>query len=145
MQRFEIALRIGLVLFVTVGKQLVLPRNHILGGDLVDLALAEVRDDLGLDDMLLGLPSAFFQPCFEIGGVNLHKGFKAHIQVPGALLLELLFPFQSFTAGIKPSLAFLLSCACPVSVLCDHIPFSAFFVLISRHFLRSFLFHKIFH
>ena len=145
MQRFEVALGIGLVLFVTVGKQLVLPCNHILGGDLVDLALAKVRDDLGLDDMLLGLPGAFFQPCFEIGGVNLHKGFKAHIQVSCALLLELLLPFQSFTAGIKPSLAFLLSCACPVCVLCDHIPFSAFFVLISRHFLHSFLLRKIFH
>ena len=145
MQCFEVALGIGLVILVTVGKQLVLPCNHILCGDLVDLALAEVRNDLGLDDMLLGLPCAFFQPCFEIGSINLNKGFKAHIQVSCTLLLELLLPFQSFTAGIKPSLAFLLSCACPVSVLCDHIPCSAFFVLISRHFRHSFLFYKIFH
>ena len=136
---------IGLVFLVTVGKQLVLPRNHILGGDLVNLALAEVRQDLGLDDMLLGLPSAFFQPCFEIGRINLYKCLKAHIQVSCALLLEFLFPFQRFTAGCKPSFAFRLALACPIRVLRYHIPRTVVLVLISRHFLHSFLLRKIFH
>ena len=143
-QRFQVGLGIGLVLLITVGKQLVLPRNHILGGDLIDLAFAKIRDDFCFDDMLLGLPGAFFQPCFEIRGVNLNKGFKTHIQITGTLLLELLLPFQCFTAGRKPSLTLLFPFSSPVRVLRDHIPRTAFFVLICWHLLCSFLLRRVF-
>ena len=41
-QRLEIGLRIGLVLFVPISKQLVLPCNHIFCGDLIDFSFAEM-------------------------------------------------------------------------------------------------------
>ena len=143
-QRFEVGLRIGLALFIPVSKQLILPGNYILGSNFVDLALSEIRKYFGPDDMLLGLPGTFFQPCPEVCGVNLHKCLKRHVQVPGTLLLELLLPFQCFPAGTKPSFTLLLSFSCPVRVLRNHIPRIVFFVLIGWHSILSFLLHRAF-
>ena len=98
-QRLEIGLRIGLALLIPISEQLVLPCNHIFGGDLVDFPLAEVREQLRFDDILLGLPCAFFQPRLEIVGVDFTERLKAHVQISGILLLKLLLPFQCFSPG----------------------------------------------
>lgn len=58
-QRLEIGLRIGLALLIPISEQLVLPCNHIFGGDLVDFPLAEVREQLRFDDILLTMLSAW--------------------------------------------------------------------------------------
>ena len=49
-----------------------IPGDHILGSDLIDLPFAEIRKDLSFDNVLFRLPGAFFQPCFEICGVDLN-------------------------------------------------------------------------
>ena len=69
-QRLEIGLRIGLAFLISISEQLVLPCNHIFCGDLVDFPLAEIREQFCFDDILLGLPCAFFQPRLEIVGVD---------------------------------------------------------------------------
>lgn len=88
---------IRLVVFVPVGKHLILPCNYIFCGDLADFPLAEIRQQLLLNNILLGLPCTFFQPCLEIFGIDFAEGFKAHVQISRTLLLEFLFPFLCFT------------------------------------------------
>lgn len=73
---------------IPISEQLVLPCNHIFCGDLVDFPLAEIREQFCFDDILLGLPCAFFQPRIEIVGVDFAERLKAHIQITGALLLK---------------------------------------------------------
>lgn len=109
MQRLEIGLRIRLVVFVPVGKHLILPCNYIFCGDLADFPLAEIRQQLLLNDILLGLPCTFFQPCLEIFGIDFAEGFKAHVQVSRTLLLEFLFPFLRFTLCRESSLTLWLA------------------------------------
>ena len=144
-QRLEIGLRIGLALLIPISEQLVLPCNHIFGGDLVDFPLAEVREQLRFDDILLGLPCAFFQPRLEIVGVDFTERLKAHVQISGILLLKLLLPFQCFSPCGESALAFGLAFSCPVRVLCHHIPRTVFLVLISWHLHPSFLFRRTVH
>ena len=69
---------------------------EIYTNNLVDFPLAEVREQLRFDDILLGLPCAFFQPRLEIVGVDFTERLKAHVQISGILLLKLLLPFQCF-------------------------------------------------
>ena len=144
MKRFKIGWGIGLVLLVSIGKQLILPGNHILCDNFVDFSIAKVGNDFVLDNVVLRLPSALFQPCFQVIGIDLNKGFKAHVQVSGTLLLELFLPFQCFTAGAETTLTLLFALSCPVCILCDYIPRTTVFVLICRHLLPSFLLHRAF-
>ena len=130
---------------VLLSEQLVLPCNHIFCGDLVDFSLAEIREQFCFDDILLGLPCAFFQPRLEIVGVDFAERLKAHIQITGALLLKLLLPFQCFPPRGESTLAFGLAFSCPVRVLCHHIPRTVFLVLISWHLHPSFLFRRTVH
>lgn len=51
-ERFKVALRVGIVLFVTVGKLLILPCDYILCGNLADFSLAEIRQDFRSDDIV---------------------------------------------------------------------------------------------
>ena len=55
-QSLEVGLGVGLALFVPIGQQLILPCDHVLGGDLADFPLAEVGQNLLLDDVLLCQP-----------------------------------------------------------------------------------------
>ncbi len=56
-QRLEIRLGIGLVLLVPIRQLLILPGNHILGGDFADLPLPEIGENLGFQNVLLGDPA----------------------------------------------------------------------------------------
>lgn len=69
MKRFKIGWGIGLVLLVSIGKQLILPGNHILCDNLIDFSIAKVGDDFVLDNVVLRLPSALFQTCFQVIGL----------------------------------------------------------------------------
>ena len=113
--------------------------------NLVDFPLAEIREQFCFDDILLGLPCAFFQPRLEIVGVDFAERLKAHIQITGALLLKLLLPFQGFPPRGESALAFGLAFSCPVRVLRHHIPRTVFLVLISWHLRPSFLFRRTVH
>ena len=79
-QGFEVGSRVGLALLVPVGQQLVLPCDHVLGGDLANLPLAKVGQNFLLDDVLLGQPGVLLEPGFHILGVKLGKGFKGPVE-----------------------------------------------------------------
>ena len=110
----EIGLRIWLAVFVTVGKQFILPRHNILRGYLADNSLCKVRHNLGFHDMLFGQPSVFFQAGLNIVCIKLKEGFKGHIHIGGVLLLKGTLPFDCFFSCFKSSLAFLLAFALPI-------------------------------
>ena len=70
-QGFEIGSRIGLALLVPVGQQLVLPCDHVLGGDLANLPLAKVGQNFLLDDLVdefikLNVSDAFKEMFFVV-------------------------------------------------------------------------------
>ena len=98
-----------------------------------------------LTNAVVLIASHRLQSYLEICGVDLNKGLEIHVQISGALLLELLLPFQRLTPGTEPSLALLLAFPGPIGVLCHHIPSAGFLVLISGHFHHSFLLHRAVH
>ena len=59
---FQIRLRIRLLLFIPKSQQLILPGDHVLCGNLADIPLPEIRQDLRLDDVLLREPGVFLEP-----------------------------------------------------------------------------------
>ena len=133
-QGLEVGLGVGLALFVPIGQQLILPCDHVLGGDLADLPLAEVGQNLLLDDVLLCQPGVFFQPGPHVLGVKLDKGFKGHIHVGGGLHLKAALPVLGLPLGGKAPLALLLTLPRPVPIPRHDVPCAPLFVLKYRHF-----------
>lgn len=132
-QGFEVGSRVGLALLVPVGQQLVLPCDHVLGGDLANLPLAKVGQNFLLDDVLLGQPGVLLEPGFHILGVKLGKGFKGHIQVAGGLHLETALPLLGLPFGGKATLALLFALPRPVLIPHHDVPCSSCFVLKDWH------------
>ena len=114
-------------------QHLVLPGNDLLSGDVAHLQPAEVGQQLGTDDVILGGPSVFLEPGFHIRRVEVHEALKGHVQIGAGLvelfaLLGLCLPF-----GLKAPLLSLLALAIPVSVTVDRPPGVGFFFLVDRH------------
>ena len=71
---------------------LVLPVDHITGGDFRELALLEIRKNLRADDMLLAEPCVELQLGLDVFFVKRHKALKAHIDVSLLLHQKLALP-----------------------------------------------------
>ena len=71
--------------FVPIGKHLILPCDNLFCGNLTDFQLAEIRQNLRADDMLLCQPCVLFQTAFHIPDIQFGKGFKTHIKVRSIL------------------------------------------------------------
>ena len=80
-ERFQINGRICFPFLVPGVDHLVLPSNHILRLDLVDLSAPEIRKNLCPQDVLLGMPRVFLDPAFHILGIELYEATERHIQV----------------------------------------------------------------
>ena len=71
---------------------LVLPVDHITGGDFRELAFFEIRQNLCADDMLLAEPCVELQLGLDVFFVKRHKALKAHIDVSLLLHQKLALP-----------------------------------------------------
>ena len=133
MDRFQVHRRVGLTVLVLVVHHLVLPSDNLLGGNVAHFQLAEVGQQLGTDDVVLGGPGVFLEPGLHIRRVEVHEALKGHIQV-GAGLIEL-FPLPSLRLplGLEAPFLGLLALAVPVGVAVDCPPGVGFFFLIDRH------------
>lgn len=58
---------------VQIRHKLVLPANHIDELDLVDAHIAEVREDLAINHVLLRVPGVLAQPGLHLAGIHLAK------------------------------------------------------------------------
>lgn len=83
---------IGFAVLVLVRDQLVLPAHDVDRLDLVHAYLAEERDDLVGDDVLLGYPSVFPDSRFNLGGVHLDEVPEGHVHGPQMARPEVLLP-----------------------------------------------------
>ena len=68
--------------------------EHVRGGDLVDLEVAQVRQDLRLDDVRLGVPGVLPEARLHISLVKLVESRRGHVQGTFLLEDELLLPAQ---------------------------------------------------
>lgn len=117
---------------------LVLPAHDVFGCDLRKLPLGKVRQDLFLDDALLGELGVELQLGLNVLLIEGDKALKGHVYIGLLLDQELSFPFQSFPLGGKAPLEFLLALTLPVGVAELHIPGAVFPVLKRCHKLSPF-------
>nr|WP_239453723.1 hypothetical protein [Bifidobacterium pullorum] len=75
----------------------VLPVEHVRGGDFVDLEVAQVRQDFRLDDVRLAVPGVF-RFGFTSGLVKLVESRHGHVRCAFLLEDELLLPAQGLAA-----------------------------------------------
>ena len=132
-QRLQVGLGEGLALIILHGAHLVLPVDYILGRDLGKLLLSEIRQDLLLDDALLGLPGVQLDPGLDILFVQLREALEGHIDVGLLLHQEFPFPGLGFTLGCEAALHFLLALTLSVGIAELHKPGAVFFVLEYTH------------
>lgn len=76
----------------------VLPMEHVRGGDLVDPEVTQVRQDLRLDDVRLGVPGVLLEARLHISLVKLVESRHGHVQGTFLLEDELLLPAQGLAA-----------------------------------------------
>ena len=137
-QRLQVGLGERLALIIFHGAHLVLPVDHILGGDLCQLPLAEVGQDLLLNDALLGFPGVQFDLGLDVLLVQLCKALEAHVHICLLFHQEGALPCQGFPLGGKAALELLLPLAPPVGVAELYIPGAVFLVLECSHSQTSF-------
>ena len=101
---------------------LVLPVDHITGGDLRELALFEIRQNLCADDMLLAEPCVELQLGLDVLFIERHKALETHIDISLLLHQKLAFPCLRLFLGRKTALQFLLALTAPVGIAKLHIP-----------------------
>ena len=63
----EIDWQIGFAMLVLVVHHLILPGDNLLGGDFTHFQFAEIGQQLGADDVVLGGPGIFLEPGLHIG------------------------------------------------------------------------------
>ena len=136
MNRLEIHRRVGLTVLVFVVQHLVLPGDDLLGGDVTHFQPAEVWQQLGTDDVVLGGPSVLLEPGFHIRRVEIHEALKGHVQI-GAGLVELFaLPGLCLPFGLEAPLLGLLALAVPVSIAVDRPPGVCLFFLNIAYSVR---------
>lgn len=111
---------------------------NLLCGNLADFQLAEIREYLRADDMLLCQPSVFFQTIFHIIDIQFRKGFKTHIKVRRVLQLEHSLPFLRFFLCGETPFTLLLAFAFPIHIPRHYIPSAVVLIFEYWHYLLSF-------
>ncbi len=105
MHRFQIYGGKRLSVLFLLAYDLILPSYDIARLYLVDLPVAEIRENFCSDNMLLRVLGVFFQAVFHIDYVGFDKAREAHIQT--ALFLEKLFAFPLLRLTFGGKSAFL--------------------------------------
>lgn len=72
MESLKVNRRVRLTVFILVVQHFVLSGDNLLGGDITHFQLAEVRNQFGTDDMILGSPSVLLEPGFHICRIEIH-------------------------------------------------------------------------
>ena len=133
MNRFQIGFGKWLSVPVRQFSDLILPVDNILGCNLRQFSLGEIRQDLLFDDALLCKPGIELQLWFDILLIQLDEALKGHIDVRLFLHQELTFPGKSLLLGGKPTLEFLLPLTFPVGIAKLYIPGTVVLVLKRCH------------
>lgn len=113
---------------------LVLPADDVLAGDLVDLALSEERDDVGVDDVPLHGQRTLLHPAAEVIEVDvLDKAAERHVQAAFLGPPGLILPLESLVLGGEAILADFMDFPLPVLLLEADSPCPAFLVFVCWH------------
>lgn len=130
MDTLEIGRRVGLLLFIPVGQQLILPGDDVPGFDFAEHLLAKGGEELRPDHVLLAQPCIFLQTGPHVILIQLHEGFKGHVWISLGLQPKVTLPLLCFSPGGKAALAFLPLRALPVVIPNRHIPCTVFLILV---------------
>lgn len=133
----QIGAGVGLAVGVRQLPHFILPADDVSGCDVRELPLAQVGQDLGLDETFLVEPGVELQFGLDICLVELVEALQGHAKVGLFLHQKLPFPIQSLPLGGKAPLQLLLPLALPVGVAELDIPLAAVFILIRRHWDTS--------
>ena len=128
----QVGVRVGLSVLVAVKKQLRLPFEDVSRHDVAELHLAEERQDLGLDDLLLGPPRVQLQMGHAVLAVELVEVMHPHVRRAILTRDECALPGLRLALGGEAALVLALALAPPVLVSNADFP-SAVFGLGYRH------------
>ena len=122
---------------VVVGSEhLILPVDHVLAGDVVHAHLAEERDQLRLDDVLLGEPGVLLEPGAHVLFVALDKRLERHRHGAVHGCQEVRLPYRRRCLGDETALGLVAVLAILVVVVALHDPALAVIALVDGHLLR---------
>ena len=96
-----------------MGDKRVLPKAHGVHIYLVKLQLAEIGQELFIDDVRLMYDACGLQSGGAVSHILFHQRFKGHGYVVLAAVEKSSFPLHGLAAGSKADLLFLLDLACP--------------------------------
>lgn len=128
----QIGVRVGLSVLVAVEQQLGLPLEDVCRHDVAELHLAEERQDLGLDDLLLGPPRVELQMGHAVLAIELVEVMHPHVRRAVLSGEERALPGLRLALGGEAALVLALALALPVLVPNADFP-SAVFSLGYRH------------
>ena len=128
----QIGVRVRLSVLIAVKQQLGLPLEDVCGRDFAKLHLAEERQDLGLDNLLLGPPRVEFQMGHAVLAIELVEVMHSHVWRAILTRDECALPGLRLVFGGKAALVFVFALALPVLVPNADFP-SAVFSLGYRH------------
>ena len=103
-QVFQVGLRIGFAVFVTVTEQFILPRQHIPCLNILHGLLPEIGQYLRLDDTSLMLPGVLLQTGFHVLLIQLVEVLEQHIEVAALLEKKSALPILSLTLCLEATL-----------------------------------------
>lgn len=118
---------------IPVGQHLVLPLDHIPGGNLPEPLVTQVGNQFGCDDVVLHGAGAFFDAGVTVVPVDLHKFREGHIQIAILPHLEVPLPLDGFPTGIEAPFGDPFHFALPVPVIELHIPGTPLVIFVDRH------------
>lgn len=130
MDTLEIGRRVGLLLFIPVGQQLILPGDDVPGFDFAEHLLAKGGEELRPDHVFLAQLGVFLQTGPHVILIQLHEGFKGHVRISIGLQLKVALPLLLFPPGGKTPFAFLPLHTLPVVIPNHHIPGTVFLILM---------------
>ena len=128
----QIGVRVGLSVLVAVEQQLGLPLEDVCRHDVAELHLAEERQDLGLDDLLLGPPCVELQMGHAVLAVEPVEVMHPHVRRAILTRDERALPGLRLAFGGEAALVLALALALPVLAPDADFP-SAVFGLGYRH------------
>ena len=98
----DVGFGVLLAVLVPCFKEIVLPVHDVSRRDVDDPHLAEERDELLVDHMLLAAPGSLPQPGAYILGVDLDELFEGHARRPGLVGQKVPLPCQGLGLGLEP-------------------------------------------
>lgn len=133
MNGLEVGGKVGLSVLLPDAHELVLPGDHIPRFNLAKHTILEVRENLGIDHVVLRFPSVFPDAFPFVGSVDFYEISKPHIRVCVPLKKELPLPFLRVALALKAALHLLAPRAREIRVVEGCVVGSLLFVLVGGH------------